>query len=244
MATLGIFDSGIGGLTVLDAISETLPTLSTIYLADQANFPYGTKDPQTLLRCAIKNSGLLISKGAQAILIACHTASALTLEPLTAHFPMPIFGMVEATIKQTLALNPKGPIALLATEATIRAQAYEKLGQSVETIPFALQELINAIESDRVTEELLIESLEEVKSTGADTVILACTHFAHIEQEIAEYLGDEVQLINPARAVAGELKEKLGPLPDAPRSQTFISSGDSRDLLQGKIDVHFFSKNG
>lgn len=236
---LGIFDSGIGGLSILDAISETLPELSTIYLADQHHFPYGTKDPQTLIDYAIESATFLLDQGANALLIACHTASAYALNALTERFSLPIFGMVEPTVKCALGRSQKGRIALLGTEATIRSGVYEAADTSAEIIPLAMQELINAIEAKQVTKDLLMNSLARIRATGADTVILACTHFAHIEKEIQASLGDKVHLINPAHAVANDIREKLGPMPDAPSTQRFFSSSLQSEKNSCAI---FFSK--
>lgn len=240
---LGIFDSGIGGLSILDAISEAVPELSIIYLADQHHFPYGTKDGQTLIDYAIESATFLLDQGANAIMIACHTASAYALNALTERFSLPIFGMVEPTVKCALGRSQKGRIALLGTEATIRSGVYGAVDTSAEIIPLAMQELINAIETKQVTPDLLMSSLAKVQSTGADTVILACTHFAHIEKEIAAYLGDGIHLINPAHAVAKDIGEKLGPIPDAPSTQRFFSSNEQETLSNGKNSCAiFFSK--
>nr|NGX46106.1 Glutamate racemase [Chlamydiota bacterium] len=139
----------------------------------------------------------------------------------------------------------KGRIALLGTEATIRSGVYEAVDTSAEIIPLAMQELINAIEAKQVPPDLLMNSLARVRATGADTVILACTHFAHIEKEIQASLGDKVHLINPAHAVANDLREKLGPMPDARSTQKFFTSGIpfKATLPSRKIHVQFFSQN-
>ena len=239
---LGIFDSGIGGLTVLDAIWEEQPDLSTIYLADQAHFPYGTMSSETLTRHAICNTAFLVAQGASAILIACHTASAYTLKPLQEVFPIPIFGMIEPTLKLALSTTRNGRIAILGTEATIRSGAYGPL------IPLALQEFIDAIEKEKITESILINACEKIKSTNADTVILGCTHFALFEKELQSRLIGAIQVINPARAVAKELGKKLSPLRGAPLKRDFYTTGNIEALAsrlpKGKFNVQFFPQNG
>ncbi len=249
-STLGIFDSGVGGLTVFDAIQQEMPKLSTIYLADQLHFPYGRKSPASLIRYGIANTAFLASKGANAILIACHTASAFALKPLQNLFPYPIFSMIEPTLEKALATTKNGRIALLGTEATIKSNVYQNAAKDILMIPFPLQELIDEIEKENLQIQCLFDSLAPIKTAKVDTAILACTHFAHIEKQIASFLGNEISVINPAKAVAKELSNKLSPKPNPDPNHTFYTSGDPTALeyylqayLGGKFSVQFLPQN-
>lgn len=213
---IGVFDSGIGGLTILRAIRETLPRENLIYVADTAHLPYGDKSMDFVRTRAAAISGFLVERGAKAIVVACNTATAAAIDLLRDRFALPFIG-VEPAVKPAVAATRSGVIGVLATPATLNSARFHALlsrfagNIRVQLAPCAgLAEHIERGELDGgQTETLLRRFVEPLLEQGADTIVLGCTHYplvAHIVQRIA---GPGVTVIENGTAVARELSRQL-----------------------------------
>ncbi len=213
-APIGLFDSGVGGISVLQAIEYLLPHQDCLYFGDSVHFPYYEKSPAELIRYASQITAFLLSQQIQLLIIACHTASIHVLPTLQANFPIPIIGMVEPTLLALKKTTKNQRIAILATESTIRSKLYQhailKQMSDAYLIPLACSKLEQAIEQgEKPSQDLIKECLSPLHNQNIDTVLLACTHYPHILHEIEEELDQETAVLNPALEVAKQAKEKL-----------------------------------
>lgn len=215
---IGIFDSGIGGLTVVRALRAARPDLSYVYLGDTARAPYGTKSPETIRRYAEDCADFLIGKGAKAIIIACNTASSLASEHLRARHPrLPIFEVVGPAVRAALAASKKKRIGLIGTRATVGSGLYEKMlkaaDPSVEVVARHAQLLISLVEEGWVdspeTASVVAKYVGPVREASVDALILGCTHFPILKSLIAEAMGEGVALIDSAEAVVADFRATL-----------------------------------
>ena len=213
---IGIFDSGVGGLTVLAEIRKTLPNENIIYLGDTKNFPYGNRSKQEIIEFAIQNVEILIEKQVKVIIIACGTATSQALEILKEKFDIPIIGIIEPTIEYVKKHDYK-EIGVIATEGTIRSGAWEeKLKEKIPQINVinkACPMLATIAEEGRATSEegraVIKEYMEPFKENKIDKIILGCTHYPIYEEIIKEELGYPVKLINTGVTVSKELLQYL-----------------------------------
>lgn len=213
---IGIFDSGVGGLTVLAEIRKELPNEDIIYLGDTQNFPYGNKTKEQIIECSIKNVETLIKKGVKIIVIACGTATSQAIEELQAKFEVPIIGIIEPTVQYIQSQNYK-EIGVIATQGTIRSGAWEqKLKQSVHGIKVtnkACPMLAEIAEEGKAQSEqgrkVIKQYMEPFKEEMIDKIILGCTHYPIYEDIIKEELGYEVELINTGVTVSKYLQKYL-----------------------------------
>ena len=208
---IGIFDSGIGGLTVLKEYLKILPNENYIYYADTKNLPYGNKTKEQIIEYSKNIVEFLISKNVKAIIIACGTASSLAYTYLKEHFNIPIFNIIEPTVKN---LNEKN-IGVIATEASISSQVWKKeihkynpdcnviVKACPKLVPLAEKGLFNSQETQKVLEEYL-SGFENV-----DCLILGCTHYPLFSDSISKLLGNKVKLINAGKYSALEFKENF-----------------------------------
>ena len=210
---IGIFDSGVGGITVLKEIQKRLPNENYIYLGDTKNFPYGEKNREEIIKFAIQNVEYLIKKNVKIIVIACGTATSQAIEILQNKFEIPIMGIIEPTVEYVKNKN-YNKIGVIATEGTIRNGAWEnKLKekiQNIEVINKACPMLATIAEEGRATGEegrkAIKEYMKPFKEKKINKIILGCTHFPIYEQVIRDELKYEVELINTGKMVADELK--------------------------------------
>ena len=210
---IGIFDSGVGGITVLKEIQKRLPNEHLIYLGDTKNFPYGNKSKEEIIKFAIQNVEYLIKKNVKVIVIACGTATSQAIEILQTKFEIPIMGIIEPTVEYVKNKN-YNKIGVIATEGTIRNGAWEnKLKekiQNIEVINKACPMLATIAEEGRATGEegrkAIKEYMKPFKEKKINKIILGCTHFPIYEQVIRDELKYEVELINTGKMVADELK--------------------------------------
>ncbi|OKZ57453.1 MAG: glutamate racemase [Clostridium sp. 26_21] len=210
---IGIFDSGVGGITVLKEIQKRLPNEHLIYLGDTKNFPYGNKNKEEIIKFAIQNVEYLIKKNVKIIVIACGTATSQAIEILQNKFEIPIMGIIEPTVEYVKNKN-YNKIGVIATEGTIRNGAWEnKLKekiQNIEVINKACPMLATIAEEGRATGEegrkAIKEYMKPFKEKKINKIILGCTHFPIYEQVIRDELKYEVELINTGKMVADELK--------------------------------------
>jgi len=216
--SIGIFDSGLGGLTVMRQILEELPQESITYFGDTARVPYGNKSSDTILKYSIENSNFLIQKEVKALVVACNTASAYSLEHLQETFSIPVVGVIEPGVERALEATHNGHIAVLGTEGTIRSGAYQKQfarmksGIQVTTIecPLFVPLVEEHFLSHPATKMIVKEYLAPLKGAGVDTVLLGCTHYPLLRSFIEEELGDDVTVIDSASSCSQKLRSILG----------------------------------
>jgi len=243
--SIGIFDSGFGGLTVLKAIRSLLPSENIIYFGDTARLPYGTKSRETIERYSIENGSFLIEKGIKVLVVACHTACSLALEKLEQTFDIPVIGVTTPMIEQVAQISKRGKIAILGTRSTIASGAYQnaiqKILPSAEIFGVACQLLVHLVEEGYIdhpiTTMAIYEYLHCLKEI--DTLILGCTHFPLLFKQIQQTVGEHVQVIDPAHFCAAALKklleekQLLNPLHE-PTTQFFVSDDPEKFRLLGK----------
>ncbi len=211
---IGIFDSGVGGLTVLRAVRQRLPREGVIYLGDTARVPYGTKSRATIERYAIEDAAFLIEKGVKMIVVACNTASAMARESLRQAFDVPFLTVLGPGARAAARATRSGRIGVIATEATIESGAYERAireaceNGSVEIFSRACPlfvPLVEEGETDSKVARLVAEQyLASLREQQIDTLVLGCTHYPLLKNVIAETMGDGIKLIDSAEAVAEE----------------------------------------
>lgn len=220
---IGIFDSGVGGLTVLRAIQDHLPDEQLIYLGDTARLPYGTKSPESVQRYALQAAEHLVERGIKLLVVACNTASALALETLRARLaPLPVIGVVEPGAAAAVAMSTAHRYIVLATEATTQQRAYTRaiqvLDPAAEVAELACSLFVALAEegwhhgaiTSAVAEEYLAAVRGLPDARRPDVAILGCTHFPLLSQSIQAALGAEIAIVDSgmttAAAVAAELK--------------------------------------
>lgn len=215
-AAIGIFDSGVGGLTVTREIMMQMPEERLVYFGDTARVPYGTKSRETIIRYSKQNSRFLQTKNVKAIVVACNTASAF-VEEVRKDFDIPMMGVVRPGSKAAIAGTKNGKVGVIATQATIRSGIYTKVIQEtnpdIEVYGKACPLFVPLVEEgwteDAVTKEVAGRYLSELQEKDIDTLILGCTHYPLLRKIIGEIMGPEITLINPAYETALELKKLL-----------------------------------
>ncbi|MDJ0839447.1 MAG: glutamate racemase [Acidobacteriota bacterium] len=208
MPTIGIFDSGIGGLTVLCALKKVLPSESFNYLGDTARLPYGSKSPETIRRYLSQNIDFLEHQGVKALVVACNSASTVLREEHWAG--RPIYGVIGPGSKKALDMTRNGRIGILGTRATVTSGAYVDALNAMEPEVYAVQQecplLVPLVEEgwidDPVTRQVLQRYLEAPLAEGVDTLILGCTHYPVLKPLVRELVGDSVALVDSAEAIA------------------------------------------
>lgn len=214
---IGIFDSGVGGLTVYKALHERLPNERFVYLGDTARVPYGTKSLATVERYAVENSRFLAAHGIKLLVVACNTASALALPAIRAAIKVPVMGVIEPGSRAAVEVAQGANIGVIATEATIQSGAYAKAitamgatGQVIEQacplfVPLAEEGWAN---SD-VVRAVAREYLSEFTKTSLGALVLGCTHYPILKDVISETVGSEVNLIDSGAATARDVESLL-----------------------------------
>ncbi len=212
---IGIFDSGVGGLTVFKEVKKVLPSESIIYLGDTARVPYGIRSKETVTRYSIENTEFLLSKGIKLLIIACNTASSLSIEEIKKKTSIPVIGVIEPGARAALRATRNKKIGVIGTEATIKSRAYpeaiKKIDSSVEVFSKACPLFVPLVEegwtSGTVTRLVAEIYLKELKEKGIDTLILGCTHYPLLKPVISEVMGEDVQLIDSAVETAIVVKK-------------------------------------
>lgn len=216
-APIGVFDSGVGGLTVAREIMRQLPNERIVYFGDTARVPYGSKSPETITRYSRQIVRFLQTQQVKAIVIACNSASACALETLEKETNLPIIDVVRPGARTALETTRNGKIGVIATEATISSGIYkryiEESDKSVSTISKACPLFVPLVEEglweDPVTDEIAGRYLAELIDSGIDTLILGCTHYPLIRSTVGRIMGEKVSLVNPAYETARALKRLL-----------------------------------
>ncbi|SCP95610.1 glutamate racemase [Anaerobium acetethylicum] len=216
-ASIGVFDSGVGGLTVAREIMRQLPDERIIYFGDTARVPYGSKSKDTIIRYSRQIIRFLRTKNVKAIVVACNTASAYALETIKGELDIPIIGVVKPGARVAAGSTKNGRIGVIGTEGTINSHIYSQIihqkDSSLQVIGKACPLFVPLVEEgllkDPVTDEIASRYLQEFKDSQIDTLILGCTHYPLIRSTIGRIMGDGVTLVNPAYETARELKELL-----------------------------------
>lgn len=213
---IGIFDSGVGGLTVFKEIEKTLPCESIIYFGDTARVPYGNKSKSTIEKFSTENILFLLRKRVKLVVIACNTASALALDYLKDTFSIPVLGVIDAGASKALKMTRKQRIAVIGTRSTIVSGSYEreilKLNKKVKVFsrscPLFVPLVEEGILSGNIVKEAIQMYLADLKRAEVDVVILGCTHYPLLKDEISAYMNDS-HIVDSAREVALHVKTKL-----------------------------------
>ena len=214
---IGIFDSGVGGLTVFRAVRERLPRENLAYFGDTQHVPYGTKSPETVIRLSLMHASFLLRRGIKFLVVACNTASAVALPLLRRRLPVPVLGVIEPGVREALAGTRSGRIGVLGTGTTVASGAYQRGlaggGRKVKVIARACPLFVPLAEEGwaghPVTFHVAREYLGSLKKARVDTVILGCTHYPLLHRPIGKVLGKGVRMVDSARAVAVELERQL-----------------------------------
>lgn len=216
-APIGVFDSGVGGLTVAREIMRHLPNENIVYFGDTARVPYGSKSKDNIIRFSRQIIRFLETKEVKAIVIACNTASALALEVVREEVEIPIIGVVEPGARAALEATKTKKIGVIGTEATIRSAMYEKIIQGIDpevtvmgkACPLFVPLVEEGFAKHTVTEEIIDFYLASFLKTDIDTLILGCTHYPLLRSKIRAYVGDRITLVNPAYETAMDLSNLL-----------------------------------
>src|SRR5690242_4689553 len=214
---IGVFDSGVGGLTVVKALRDRLPNEAILYLGDTARVPFGPKSAETLQRYALELSHMLMQKKAKALVVACNTVSSVALPLLTRKVSVPVIGVIEPGARAALQATRNQHIGVIGTRATIRSGAYEKAlcaaDKNVRVSSRACPLLVPLIEegllNDDVTDQLILRYVEPLLADGIDTLVLGCTHYPLLTSAIARVLGRQIILVDSAQNCARAVEEML-----------------------------------
>lgn len=246
---IGVFDSGIGGLTVVRALSERLPHENIVYFGDTARVPYGSKSEDVVREYAIEDATFLIEQGVKMIVVACNTVSAIALDDLTARFDVPVVGMIRPGARAALEASATRRVGVIGTLATIASRAYTRALHEVDSatlvVPKACPLFVPLAEegwgSHPVAAMVAAEYLAGLRLERIDTLILGCTHYPILRDVIRQALGDDVILIDSGEAAAAEVeavlasREDLNPSHDQPSATFYVSDVPQQFKQLGEI---------
>jgi glutamate racemase len=207
---IGIFDSGVGGLSILREIRNLLPHEDLHYFADQAHVPYGARSLEEVRSYCEEITSFLLRQGAKLIVVACNTASAASLYYLRNHFPDLLFVGMEPAVKPAAELTLNGVVGVLATPATFQGELFasvvERFAEGVTVLPQTIPDLVERIEAGEIdtpeTRSILSRAIQPLLDSGADTLVLGCTHYSFIIPILQELAGEGVKVVNPSPAIA------------------------------------------
>ena len=216
-APVGVFDSGVGGLTVAREIMRQIPKESIVYFGDTARVPYGSKSKDTIINFSRQIVKFLQTQEVKAIVVACNTASAFALETIKAELDIPVVGVIEPGAKTAAAATKNNCIGIIGTEGTINSGIYtqylHEINQEIQVYTKACPLFVPLVEEnwlyDSVTIEIAERYLSELKGYNIDTLVLGCTHYPLLRHTLQKVMGDEVTLVNPAYETALALKRIL-----------------------------------
>lgn len=216
-APIGVFDSGIGGLTVVREIMRQLPEEKIVYFGDTARLPYGNKSKETVIRFSRQIVRFLKSRGVKAIVVACNTASSYALEEVRKDEDIPVIGVINAGARAAVSATRNGKIGVIGTEGTIKSGTYgavlREMKPGVEAFGRACPLFVPLVEEglfhDSVTDEIASRYLSSLKEKYIDTLVLGCTHYPLLRSTVGKIMGDSVTLVNPAYETAVQLRTLL-----------------------------------
>jgi len=214
---IGVFDSGIGGLTVVKALRDLLPNESIVYLGDTARVPYGPKSPETVQRYGVELASMLMLKNAKALVVACNTVSSVALPLLTQKFSVPVIGVIEPGAQAALQATRNRHIGVIGTRATIRSGAYEKALRTADehvrvssrACPLLVPLIEEGLLDDDVTDRMIRRYLEPMLADGIDTLVLGCTHYPLLSNAIGRGLNEKITLVDSAKNCASAVEKTL-----------------------------------
>jgi glutamate racemase len=214
---IGIFDSGIGGLTVLKEILGELPRESTLYLGDTARVPYGIRSPETVTRYSFETTRFLSSKGIKILVVACNTVSSISLEAIRSSLSIPVVGVIEPGARAAVSVTHNKKIGVIGTEATIRSNSYTRaihaIDGAVEVFGLSCPLFVPLVEegwTEGAIAEMTAERyLTRIKDKGIDTLVLGCTHYPLLKGVLSTIMGKNVSLIDSAIETSREIKSVL-----------------------------------
>lgn len=256
--SIGMFDSGVGGLTVMQQLIKTLPHEHIIYFGDNARFPYGEKSPETIIRYCIENTIFLLEQNIKMLVIPCNTATTHALEKLQHIFNIPIVGVIEPGADKAVKITKNKRIAILGTKGTINSGAYQKeilkMDPQIKLFPIACPLLAPLVEehflNHPATQLIIKEYLTPLKDSNVDTILLGCTHYPLISPLIQAEVGEHVSIVDSATTCAERVAALLQthqletPLRQLPQHKYFVSDDCERFRSLGKsflgdaIDEH------
>src|SRR5260370_25815008 len=214
---IGVFDSGIGGLTVVKALCDLLPNENICYLGDTARVPYGPKSPETVKRYAVELAGMLMRKDVKALVVACNTVSSVALPLLAKRFPVPVIGVIEPGARAALQSPRSRHVGVIGTRATIRSGAYEKALRATDNnvrvssraCPLLVPLIEEGLLNDAVTDQMIMRYLQPLLAYGIDTLVLGCTHYPLLVNAIARAVRRQIALVDSAQNCARAVEEML-----------------------------------
>lgn len=237
---IGVFDSGLGGLTVLRALIDLLPGESTVYFGDTGRFPYGPKPAKVVLEHALEIGDLLVELGARMLVVACNSAASVALEALQHRYEIPVVGVVEPGVRAAAAVTERGRIGVIGTVGTIASGAYQRAAAAIGGLELTCAacpgfvEFVEAgdVDSDQV--HVLAERLlAPVRDADVDTLVLGCTHYPLLARTIGDVLGPDVVLVSSADETAFEVQRSVDPGRERQHdlrrtaAHRFVTSGDT-----------------
>ncbi len=240
---IGVFDSGIGGLTVVKRISSNLPTEDIVYFGDTARVPYGSKSNSTVIEYSVQDAKFLINKNVKAIVVACNTSSSVALDDLRKIFNVPVIGMIEPGSRAALKTTKNGRIGVIGTRATVGNNAYsnqiKKFNADVKVFEKACPLFVPLAEEGwikhKATYDIAEEYLKELREKEIDTLVLGCTHYPILSEVIQDVIGNNVNLIDSGIASAEVVKFEL----DRFDLHTNKSSIGNQEFFVSDIPVKF-----
>jgi len=252
-ACIGVFDSGVGGLSVLRALHRAAPRVPLLYVADSAHAPYGERGANHVLARSMAVATQLVEQGAAGLVVACNTATALAVRELRERWPGLVIVGVEPGLKPAVAATRNGRIGVLATSGTLASERFQRLMReqtaAVQVVPHSCPGLARLIEAGDLGAPVLLAAIEHhcaaLREAQVDTVVLGCTHYAFVRDAIQAAMGPQVQIIDTAEAVARYALRQLGGLwapADAAgqvRLQTTGSTQALRDIAAAWLDFEF-----
>ncbi len=214
---IGVFDSGLGGLTVLKEITRILPNENIVYFGDTARVPYGARSKETIIEYTFQAINFLISQDVKAIVIACNTATARSLVEANQKYDIPILGVIEAGARSVVNSTKNKVVGIIGTEGTVRSKAYneeiEKLDENIRIIDKACPLFVPIVEEGWANSDIATLTakryLQELMDENIDSLVLGCTHYPLLKRTIGEIVGENVILVNPAKETSQDLKKIL-----------------------------------
>lgn len=237
---IGIFDSGVGGLTVFKSIREYFPHEDIIYFGDTARVPYGPKSKHTVINYSIQNTRFLLQQNIKLLIIACNTSSAVSIPYLQKMTNIPVIGVIIPGAEEAISLTKTGRIGIIGTEGTINSNAYKsellKINQNLEIFSHPCPLFVSLVEEgwldQQVTHLVIAEYLERFKDHNIDTLILGCTHYPVLKPAIKNFLGDKVNLVDSSQAIVKHIKPFLDLSSDLPGKDLFYVSDNEGKFIK------------
>ena len=247
---IGIFDSGVGGLAVVNTLSYLLPNENFLYVADSKNFPYGTKTKSQIEAFSKRIVKFLLGRNVKAIVVACNTVSSIAIPELKRiAYPIPVFGMIQAGARIAVKATKNKKVAVISTPLTARSHAYkkeiQKIDRDIKVFEIGSQRMVNLVEDGNSRKKyaynLVREKLKGVLSSKVDTLVLGCTHFPFLYKVVKNVVGEGIEIVDPSDELAEELKEFLEEKhfmnhSSIPSKKVFFTTGDAKEfLLKAKL---------